>query len=91
MLEALTITITRHGRAPFGVSDEAMDGQCWKPLTFVFPFQLALFVAAMGYMEGRDTNGVKDKFSDVSLRSVSQQDCLAEMIIFGFRLADVSA
>jgi hypothetical protein len=61
MLEALTITITRHGRAPFG------------------------------YMEGRDTNGVKDKFSDVSLRSVSQQDCLAEMIIFGFRLADVSA
>jgi hypothetical protein len=29
--------------------------------------QLALFVAAMGYMEGRDTNGVKDKFSDVSL------------------------
>ncbi|KAG7531069.1 hypothetical protein FFLO_04563 [Filobasidium floriforme] len=26
--------------------------------------QLALFVAAMGYMEGRDTNGVKDKFSD---------------------------
>lgn len=32
--------------------------------------QLALFVAAMGYMEGRDTNGVKDKFSDVS-RNVS--------------------
>jgi hypothetical protein len=29
--------------------------------------QLALFVAAMGYMEGRDTKGVKDKFSDVSL------------------------
>lgn len=53
--------------------------------------QLALFVAAMGYMEGRDTNGVKDKFSDVSLRFVSQRDCLTEMTIFGFRLTDVSA
>ncbi len=30
------------------------------------PLGLALFVGSMGYMEGRDTQGVKDKYREVS-------------------------